>query len=320
MASVHPDKLLLKITITSAVLGICFVAFLIFLFVSYQKNSVAEIRDTSQTLSEETVLSVSEQINEIKRIEEKRKENFQLNEKPFEDGDYSYDERTVDFRLVCKRACPVSKEVLDQEFAAIAYAVSTVRGLTQSDITPDLLPFEVHASEDARCPLSEGAAAYMTWYTDSKGYHRGLLCFFHDKIPYDKSKFPYSTSVHEVTHLFEENKLPYTRVEGGSVLWEGLSEMLESFFVKGNDRNSFCSEGNAWFKDLLKNSHDAHWIGGDLFFELCKQYGFDYDDLPELFRQLELQKGQADEQEFVNIVNNIVRDDTSQLFRNAGVI
>ena len=320
MAAVHPDKLLLKITVTSAVLGICFVAFLIFLFVSYQKNSAAEIRDTSQTLSEETVLSIREQINEIKRIEEKRKENFQLNEKPFEDGDYSYDERTVDFRLVCKRDCPVSKEVLDQEFAAIAYAVSTVRGLTQSDITPEILPFEVHASEDARCPMLQEALAYKTSYTDSQGYTRGLLCFFYDKLQYDRSKFPYSTSVHEVMHLFEENKVPYKNSGDGWVLGEGLSEMLESFFVKGNDKNSFCWQGNAWYKQALQNNHDAHWIGGDLFFELCKQYGLDYDDLPELFGQLELQKGQADEQEFVNIVNNIVRDDTSQLFRNAGVI
>lgn len=320
MASAHHDKLLLKITVTSVVLGICFVAFLIFLFVSYQKNASTEIRDTSQTLSEETVLSISEQINEIKRIEDKRKENFQLDEKPFEDGDYSYNERTVDFRLVCKRDCPVSNDTLDQEFAAIAYAVSTLRGVTQSDIDDELLPFDVHASEDARCPMQKGAAAYMTSYTDSNGHNRGLLCFFYDKINYDRSKFPYSTSVHEVMHLFEGNKVPYKNSGNGWVLGEGLSEMLESFFVKGNDKNSFCWEGNAWYKEILKNSHDAHWVGGDLFFELCKQYGFDYEDLPELFRQLDLQKGQADEQEFVDIVNNIVKADTSQLFRNAGVI
>ena len=320
MASTQHDKLLLHITVTSVVLGVFFVAFVTFLFVSYHKTSAAEIRDASPTLSEETVVSVSEQISQIKRIEEKRKENYKLTEKPFEDGDYSYNERAVDFRLVCKKDCPVSKEILDQEFAAIAYAVSTLRGLTQSDITPELLPFEVHASEDARCPMLEGARAYQTSYTDSQGYTRGLLCFFYDTINYDRTKFPYSTSVHEVTHLFEEKKIPYKNSGDGWVLGEGLSEMLESFFVKGNDKNSFCWQGNAWYKQALTNSHDAHWVGGDLFFELCKQYGFDYDDLPELFRQLDLRKGQADEQEFVNIVNNIVGADTSQLFKNAGVI
>ena len=320
MASAYRNKLLLNITVTSVILGICFIAFLTFLFVSYQNNSGGEIRDTSRVLSEETVVSISEQINEIKRIEDKRKENVKLNEKPFEEVDYSYDERTVDFRLVCRKDCPVSKAVLDQEFAAVAYAVSTLRGLTRSDITPELLPFEVHASEDARCPKHEGAAAYMTAYRDDNGYVRGLLCFFHDEIPYDRSKFPYSTSVHEVTHLFEEGKVPYKYSEGGWVLGEGLSEMLESFFRKGNDRSSFCWEGNAWFKKILNNSHDAHWVGGDLFFELCKQHGFDYDNLPELFRQLDLRKGQADEQDFVNIVNDIVGADTSQLFGNAGVI
>ena len=35
----------------------------------------------------------------------KRKEGYNLNEKPFAGGDYSYDERTVDFRLVCKNPC-----------------------------------------------------------------------------------------------------------------------------------------------------------------------------------------------------------------------
>ena len=37
--------------------------------------------------------------------------------------------------------------------------------------------------------------------------NRGLLCFFFDKLEYNRDKFPYSTSVHEVTHLFEYNKI-----------------------------------------------------------------------------------------------------------------
>src|SRR3989338_5589092 len=308
MASAHPDKLLLKITVTSVVLGICFVAFLILLFVSYKKNSDAEISDTFPTLSEETVLSISEQINEIKRIEDKRKENFQLNEKPFEDGDYSYDERTVDFRLVCKRDCPIPKETLDQEFAAIAYAVSTVRGLTQGDIDPSLMPFEVHVSEDDVCPTIKPyhnsqniARAYRSSYTDINGNSRGLLCFFYDIFPYEDFErfyFPYTISVHETIHLFQQNKFPpYSG--SGEILTEGVAMVVDSFFVKGNERNSFCWEGNNWFKSIqYNNPDDPHGTGQELFFELCNQYGFDYDDLPALFRELERRNGGVDEKEF----------------------
>lgn len=270
-------------------------------------------------LSEERLIAISKQIEEIKEIEEKRKEGFRLNEKPFEEGDYSYDERTVDFRLVCIRNCPVSKDILDQEFAAIAYAVSTLRGLTQSDIHPDLLPFEVHVSEDNRCPRLEGAGAYRSGYTDSNGYYRGLLCFFHDIFPYDRSKFPYPVSVHEVTHLFQYGKFP-PYIDGGQILTEGISMVLDSFFEKGSERDSFCWQGNAWYSSIASKTDSVHVKGASLFFELCNQYGFDYDDLPELFRQLELRNGNVDEQEFVTIINNIVGSDTSHLFRQAGVV
>ena len=313
------DKsLILRTTITSLILGFFFIVFIVLLISLSQRNSIEENNDLPTPLSEERLIAINQQIEDIKSIEEKRKEGYNLNDKPFEQGDYSYDERTVDFRLVCKRDCPVSKDILDQEFAAIAYSVSTIRGLTQSDIDTYLLPFEVHASEDNRCKYGS-YLAYKTVFTDSNGFTRGLLCFFFDKKDYDRSKFPYSVSVHEVTHLFEENKVPRGSGKGGSILWEGLSEMLESFFLKGST-NSFCWQGNARYKQILTRSNDAHWVGGDLFFELCNQYGFDYDDLPELFEQLELRNGNIDENEFVKIVNNIVDSDTSQLFRNAGVI
>lgn len=314
MKSRKDESLILKTTITSLTLGFFFILFIFFLIFLSQRNSNEENTDLSATLSEERLISINQQIEEIKSIEEKRKEGYNLDDKPFEQGDYSYDERTVDFRLVCRRDCPVSKDILDQEFAAIAYAVSTLRGLTQSDLDKQILPFEVHASEDHICVYGQNYAAYMTLYTDSNNSTRGLLCFFYDKVPYNRDKFPYSVSVHEVTHLFEHGKY-----KDNAVIDEGLSEMLESFFLKGST-NSFCWQGNAWYKEVIKNSDDAHWVGGDLFFELCNQYGFDYDDLPELFRQLDNRNSNVDEQGFVQIVNNIVGRDTSQLFRNAGVI
>lgn len=310
-------NLFLNKVIVPVFLGIILIGTVV-VFLTYlnEKNLPVTENKTDIVLPEERVTYITQKIKEIKTIEEKRKEGYSLNEKPFESGDYSYNERTVDFRLVCSRPCPVSKQILDQEFAAIAYSVSTLKGLTQSNINPELLPFDVHASDDNRCISDPNRyLAYKTTYVDSNGNSRGLLCFFYDKINYDRSKFPYSTSVHEVTHLFEDGK--YKR---NSVIDEGLAEMLESFFLKGNEKNSFCWQGNAWYKQVLKNSDDPHWVGGDLFFELCNQYRFDYINLPELFRQLELKNGNVDEREFVNIINKIVGSDTSQLFRKAGVI
>jgi hypothetical protein len=297
-------------------LGIVLIGAII-VFISYLNERSPDVTQNSLdiVLPEERVIEISQQIQEIKSFEQKRREGYNLNEKPFESGDYSYDERTVDFRLVCKKPCPVSKKVLDQEFAAIAYSLSTLKGLTKSDINKELLPFEVHASEDKRCPALKGALAYKTTYVDSNGNSRGILCFFYDKINYDRSKFPYSTSVHEVTHLFEDGK--YKR---NSVIDEGLAEMLESFFLKGNEKNSFCWQGNDWYGQIVNNPNDPHGTGRQLFFSLCNQYKFDYDDLPELFRQLDSKGGNVDEREFVNMINNIVGSDTSNLFRDAGVI
>ena len=296
--------------------SIVFILILTLLLIALNQKT-KKIQDTSLDipLSEERLISIEQEMQRIKGIEEKRKEGYSLSEKPFDNRDYSYDERTVDFRLVCKRPCPLPKNILDQEFAAIAYAVSTLRGLTQSDLDKNVLPFEVHASEDSICPYNPEALAYMTIFTDSNDYNRGLLCFFFDKLPYNRDKFPYSTSVHEVTHLFEYGKLKHN-----SILWEGLSEMMESFFLKGNDKNSFCWKGNNWYGLIVNNPHDPHGTGRQLFFSLCNQYRFDYDDLPELFRQLKIKGGNVDEKEFVKIINNIVGKDTSDLFRKAGVI
>jgi hypothetical protein len=242
-----------------------------------------------------------------------RREGYTLEEKPFVEGGYSYDERTKDFRLVCARPCPVPEQVLEQEFAAISYAISVLRGVTQADIHPDLLPFEVHASADSLCKEGPWFLAYMdSNFTDANGHRRGLLCFFFDKKEYNRDRFPYSTSVHEVTHLFE-----YGRIVRHPVLWEGLSEMMESFFLRSNFRDSFCWEGNDWFGDIIDNPDDPHGTGRQLFFSLCEEYGFDYDDLPALFARLDRE---TDTEEFVAIVSDIVGKDTSEVFRKAGVI
>ena len=234
----------------------------IFLAVIYlSQDHVPEEDLTPLTLAEDEVVAISEQIREIKRFEEKRKEGYQLNEKPFDNREYGYDERTVDFRLVCADPCPVPERILEQEFAAMSYSLSILRGLTESDIEKELMPFEVHASEDSRCRFLDYARAYKTVFVDDNGHSRGLLCFFYDRIDYDRSRFPYSTSVHEVTHLFEDGKIRHNKV-----IWEGLAEMMESFFVTGNDQDSFCWEGNRRYDKLVNNPHDPHGTGRQLFF------------------------------------------------------
>ncbi len=248
----------------------------------------------------------------------KKREGFSLNEKPFAPGNYDYDERSPDFRLVCAHPCPVSRTVLEQEFAAITYGVSTLRGLTNSNIDKSILPFEVHATEDAICPKID-APAYMSTFTDTGGYTRGKLCFLFDKVEYDRSKFPYSTSVHEITHLFQRGRFP--PYQGSDrILTEGLSMVLDSFFEKGSVRDSFCWQGNAWYSKVAQSTDSVHKKGASLFFELCNQYGFDYDSLPELFRQLDVKSRPVTTQEFINIINSITGKDTSHLFKKVGVI
>ncbi|MBI2667611.1 zinc ribbon domain-containing protein [Candidatus Woesearchaeota archaeon] len=298
------------------------IVFILIIFIGIISFSVVFLKQKNQQESEDIILPTKLSDRLIRAIVPESKESdngvkkegyaFEI-EKPFYEGNYEYDERTVDFRMVCERPCPVPRNILDQEFVAISYAVSTLRGLTQSDFEEHILPFEVHASEDSICPLLPTALAYMSTFVDNNGVERGKLCFFFEELNYNRDKLPYSTSIHEVTHLLESGK-----IEHNSVIWEGLSEMMESFFLKGNERNSFCWQGNAWYKDIAQNNHDPHWVGGALFFELCNQYGFDYNSLPTLFEEID-KRGEVSIKEFVNIINNIVGRDTSPLFRNAGV-
>ena len=247
----------LRLPIFLIIILIVFISLIVF-FLNQRSISLGN-EDVELLLAEETVKDISQQINEIKTVEEKRREGYSLDEKPFDNRNYAYDERHKDFRLVCTSPCPVSKQVLDQEDVAIEHAIRITRGLTQSDIDKSLLPFEVHASKDDVCPRSEGALAYMSSFVDTNGYSRGKLCFFFDELNYNRDKFPYSTSIHEVMHLFESNKVPYGRpnLKGHSILWEGLSEMMESFFLKGSGRDSFCWEGNNWYNIAIHTMHMA---------------------------------------------------------------
>ena len=304
-----------NLILISIIVSVFLIAVIAIILISINQSTDNSKSDIIVPLAEEKIIAIKDDPQSQNNNIQKRREGFSLNEKPFDEGNYAYDERTKDFRLVCTNPCPVSKTVLDQEFAAISYSLSTLRGLTKSNIEDEIMPFEVHASEDTRCPTLPSALAYKTTFVDSNGHYRGLLCFFYDKLQYDRSKFPYSTSVHEVTHLFEDGKMTHN-----SILFEGLSEMMESFFVKGNEKNSFCWQGNNWYGKTVNNPHDPHGTGRQLFFELCKNYGFDYDNLPELFRQLDNAGGNVNEIGFVKIINNIVGSDTIALFKEAGVI
>jgi len=307
-------------------------ALLTFTFINQQSNNQTEqvtrlladehILFTSQEkaphIPVEDRLRVDEYIPNEQSSEELKRDLITVNERDFDEGDYEYDKRTRDFRLVCSRPCPVSRNILDQEFAAISYAVSTLRGLTKADIDSRLLPFEVHATEDAVCPKYKDAPAYMSSFKDSNGAYRGKLCFRFDEIKYDRTHFPYSTSIHEVTHLFQDSRFPPYR--GNSrALTEGLSMVLDSFFERGSERDSICLEKNNVYGTVL-NTSSPHGTGQQLFYTLCKEYGFDYDDLPRLFRELDKRKGNIDNQEFVRIMNNIIGKDTSHVFRQAGII
>lgn len=289
---------------------------LVILTIIFLRPKIEIKEDINLLLKEETLIHIDQPIREIQIVEDTRR----LNIKTFEEGNYEYDERTKDFRLVCASPCSVSKRILDQEFAAISYAVSTLRGLTQSDIDENLLPFEVHATADDRC-RGDYALAYMSKFIDSNGHQRGLLCFFYDELEYNRDKFPYSTSIHEVTHLFQSNKLPYdySTEYKYSILWEGLAEMMDSFFLKGQE-NSFCGEGKLWMRDYSIECTTGHCLGRYLFFNLCDQYGFDYYHLPELFDELDRRKGNLDKIGFIQIINNIVGKDTTHLFREVGMI
>jgi len=307
------ERLVMSHALSATITAIVVFGVIIFVLLFFRKSPFPE---------EIALLGPTELVETVKQITapqpapvvvERRREGYTPEEKPFEESDYAYDQRTPEFRLVCTMQCPVSKAILDQELAAIAYAVSTLRGLTKSDINKEFLPFEVHASEDKRCPLLKGAAAYQTTYVDVNGNSRGLLCFFYEKMFYDRSKFPYSTSIHEVAHLFLRGKYEFH-----PVIDEGLAEVLDSFFLKGNERNSFCWRGNEWYAPG-PGVHDPHPVGRAMFFKLCKEYGFDYDDLPVLFGQINQRGGYVSQKDFVGIINSIVGADTSTLFREAGV-
>src|SRR3989344_288909 len=118
-----------NLILISIIVSVFLIAVIAIILISINQSTDNSKSDIIVPLAEEKIIAIKDDPQSQNNNIQKRREGFSLNEKPFDEGNYAYDERTRDFRLVCSKPCPVSKEILDQEFAAINYAVSTLRGL-----------------------------------------------------------------------------------------------------------------------------------------------------------------------------------------------
>lgn len=238
--------------------------------------------------------------------------------KEWDDTEYEHDFRSEDYRVVCKPNCRIAEPGVERTFRDVGTTYKFLKELTQSDIHPDLLPFEYHVSSDSTCNFERKGGfdqiAYASGFTDAGGTYRGLVC-------YDQDQYNINPAVltHEITHLFQFRKFP----SGGAneqLVTEGFADIVGSLSLLNNQVGSFCWDGNDI--DGKFSSFPAgvgYPQGRQLFFELCDEYSFDVDDIPELFDKLE-QDRPANTYGFILVINNIVGEDTTQTFVNNGIV
>ncbi len=234
------------------------------------------------------------------------------------------------FRFVCQTPCPLELDYIYAEYAGFRAAHAMLIEWTGVDTLPELQPVDMHlVFEDSTCSFHPSGHAFVYPHThqaytctDGPGYYPTLEEKIAMASQVDGQYFP----LHEYMHTIYFGRL--SGYAGG--VREYKAEFMHDFvvpvpsFAAGlMDPAEFCTYGDLW-----PSPGD---YGGKLITELCRQNGFEWQDLaPSLIALDDLytsgagQVEQADYEhpaptvaQYRDILNDLLGSDTTQAFADA---
>lgn len=169
--------------------------------------------------------------------------------------------------LICEHRCPFSKKKLEKAFAPLDRQFIKMEEKTGTPFPENLKPVEIHLRYDKTC---RKASAEMTsnpsvfGFTSIKSDGKALICI---KLDID------DIIQNRPTHILHEYAHHYFPMEtlGQDNTEETLAAAFEQFIV--GKPGSFCGPIDEKFEPEI--------------FKLCRDYGFEVNDIPTLIAQLQ---------------------------------
>lgn len=213
------------------------------------------------------------------------------------------------FKLVCAKPCSLNQEKLDEIYFQMAHAMIDFEKNLKVDIFKFFKSIEVHAEPDKVCNKEVPACAYASILGQTPELRRGFIC---NIVKGCESSL--EVYLHELAHMIWKNHdVPIS-------FNEGFSEVI-SAIISGNQK-SFCDkefhiESSTLFGLIKKKKTVTPYTKGEeLFYQLCKKYGFDFEHLPLFFQKASKYPNYYSSglvfNDFVNIISSIVDEDVSQ--------
>ena len=232
------------------------------------------------------------------------------------------------FRFVCPEPCPLDQQYIYAEYAGFRAAHAKLIELTGIDTLTELQPVDMHLDlTDSIC----GDAPYGHAYVYS-GSHQAYTCIdgpgyyptLEEKIRAAATLDGQFFTLHEYMHTFffgrlsgkasnfEDYKAPY---------FHDFVNLIPAYAIEGLDPAVFCT-----YRDLAPGDY-----GGWLINELCRQNGFQLQDLApslvELDKIYQSGGGQGDQEgyahpgvsvtQYRDVLNRLLGSDTTQAFLDA---
>ncbi|MBI2638257.1 hypothetical protein HYW83_01565 [Candidatus Peregrinibacteria bacterium] len=176
--------------------------------------------------------------------------------------------------LVCEKRCPFPKQKLQKAFAALNAQFIKMEEKVGTPFPENLKPVEIHLRYDASCrKISKERTddQEVFGFTTAKPDGKAMICMKADIDDIIKNR---------PTHLLHEYAHHYFPMQprGKHDFEETLAAAFEQFIT--GKPNSFCDAANEKSEPNL--------------YKLCRDFGFEVDDMPTLIARLQALKKNAD--------------------------
>lgn len=180
--------------------------------------------------------------------------------------------------LVCERRCPFAKKKLEKAFAALNRQFIKMEEKTGTPFPENLKPVEIHLRYDKTCrkaSVERTSDPSVFGFTSVKSDGKAFICIKADINDIIQNRPTHL--IHEYAHHYFPMETRGKNEKFG-LLEETLAAAFEQFIT--GKLESFCDPVNEKFEPEI--------------FKLCRDYGFEVEDLPTLIASLtELKKNGA---------------------------
>ena len=185
----------------------------------------------------------------------------------------AYLELGTHHRIVCRQPCLISRDVIQAKYRGMADAIKAVLDYTIIHVLDRMIPVTIHLSQDQICPYVEGQVFAGTSKTEKPENGGGsAICLWW----YEKGK----ATMEHTTGLSENSLFIHEYVE---ILFKWRTLDTPHWLIYPIQWK--LAIGGEYLDGCSQEYNDPNHVA-KIFYNLCTDYGFNFDRVPLLLRQI----------------------------------